>query len=57
MPKPNPIPGCPEGLEYLSQIDKIMVEQKVDLLEGYLICFFLFIKLILNIFLAFTGKK
>jgi hypothetical protein len=37
MAKPNPIPGCPEGLEYLSQIDKIMVQQKVDLLEGYLI--------------------
>ena len=34
MPKPNPIQGCPEGLEYLSQIDKILVQQKVDLLEG-----------------------
>lgn len=35
MTKPNAIPGCPEGLEYLSQIDKIMVEQKVDLLEAF----------------------
>jgi hypothetical protein len=28
------IPGVPPGLEYFSQIDKIFVEQKVDLLEG-----------------------
>ncbi len=34
MPKPNAIPGCPPGLEYLTQIDRIIVQQKVDLLEG-----------------------
>jgi hypothetical protein len=37
MSKPNPMRGCPEGLEYLSQIDKVKVEQKADLLEGYFI--------------------
>ena len=34
MAKPPPIPGCPPGLEYLTLIDKILVQQKVDLLEG-----------------------
>lgn len=34
MQKPNRLPGCPPGLEYLSQIDKITVQQKVDFLEG-----------------------
>ena len=34
MPRPNPIPGCPPGLEYLMQIDKILVQQLVDMLEG-----------------------
>jgi hypothetical protein len=28
------MPGVPQGLEYLTQIDKISVQQKVDLLEG-----------------------
>jgi hypothetical protein len=34
MPQSNPIPGCPAGLEYLYSIDKIHVEQLVELLEG-----------------------
>ncbi|XP_052246989.1 phospholipid scramblase 2-like [Dreissena polymorpha] len=33
MPKPAKIPGCPQGLEYLTQIDQILVKQKVDLFE------------------------
>lgn len=28
------IPGCPQGLEYLTQIDQVMVKQQVDLIEG-----------------------
>ena len=36
MARPNPIPGCPPGLEYLTQIDKILIQQKVDLLEGFI---------------------
>lgn len=28
------IPGCPLGLEYLSQIDNLLVKQKVELLEA-----------------------
>ena len=34
MQKPNSLPGCPPGLEYLSQVDKLLIQQKVDLLEG-----------------------
>ncbi len=34
MPQSNPIPECPAGLEYLYSIDKIHVEQLVELLEG-----------------------
>uniref|UniRef100_A0A8C6WUI9 Phospholipid scramblase n=1 Tax=Neogobius melanostomus TaxID=47308 RepID=A0A8C6WUI9_9GOBI len=34
MPTPGPtIAGCPPGLEYLTQIDQILVEQKVDYAE------------------------
>ncbi|XP_007502138.1 phospholipid scramblase 4 [Monodelphis domestica] len=33
MPGPPPLPNCPPGLEYLSQLDKIMVYQQVEALE------------------------
>ncbi|CAF0933088.1 unnamed protein product [Brachionus calyciflorus] len=33
MPKPSPIPGCPPGLEYLTQLDKIKIEQLTSLVE------------------------
>jgi len=33
MPVPAGIPGCPPGLEYLSQIDQLLVKQKVEMLE------------------------
>ncbi|XP_041419329.1 phospholipid scramblase 1 isoform X2 [Xenopus laevis] len=33
MPLPAAIPNCPPGLEYLSQIDQILVHQQVELLE------------------------
>lgn len=42
MPRPNPIPGVPQGLEYLTQIDKVSVQQKVDILEGFTILSFIF---------------
>jgi len=34
MPIPQDIPGCPPGLEYLTQIDQLIVKQKVELLEA-----------------------
>ena len=35
MPAPvETIPGCPPGLEYLTQIDQLLVHQQVELFEG-----------------------
>ncbi|WAQ94340.1 PLS2-like protein [Mya arenaria] len=31
MPKPS-VPGCPPGLEYLTEIDQILVKQQIDML-------------------------
>jgi len=33
MAVPQGIPGCPAGLEYLTQIDQLLVKQKVEMLE------------------------
>uniref|UniRef100_A0A8C5ME76 Phospholipid scramblase n=1 Tax=Leptobrachium leishanense TaxID=445787 RepID=A0A8C5ME76_9ANUR len=35
MPAPATIPNCPPGLEYLSQIDQLLVHQQVELLEAF----------------------
>ncbi|RNA45184.1 hypothetical protein BpHYR1_003451 [Brachionus plicatilis] len=32
--KPAPISGCPPGLEYLTQLDFLLLQQEVSLLEG-----------------------
>ena len=34
MPKPETFQGCPPGLEYLLNIDQVLVHQQVELLEG-----------------------
>lgn len=34
MPRPQPIPGVPPGLEYLTTIDQVLIQQQVNLLEG-----------------------
>ncbi|RNA45172.1 phospholipid scramblase 2-like isoform X1 [Brachionus plicatilis] len=34
MQKPQAIPGCPIGLEYLTQVDQLCIYQKVSLLEA-----------------------
>lgn len=34
MPAPPPDPNCPPGLEYLCQIDQLLVHQQVELLEA-----------------------
>ncbi|XP_063725716.1 phospholipid scramblase 1-like [Symsagittifera roscoffensis] len=33
MSKPQGIPGCPPGLEYLTQIDQVLIRQKKDCME------------------------
>ncbi|XP_063162692.1 phospholipid scramblase 2-like isoform X3 [Candoia aspera] len=41
MPTPPATPKCPPGLEYLSQIDQLSVEQQIELMEmisGYETC-------------------
>ncbi|KAM4772722.1 phospholipid scramblase 2-like [Rhinophrynus dorsalis] len=35
MPTPAPNPNCPPGLEYLTQIDQLLVHQQVELLEAF----------------------
>ena len=34
MPAPQGPMGCPPGLEYLSAIDQVLVQQQIELLEG-----------------------
>ena len=36
MTRPQQIPGCPAGLEYLTSIDQLLVKQQIELLEGTL---------------------
>ncbi len=38
MPAPAAIAGCPAGLEYLTQIDQLLVNQQVELLECKCVC-------------------
>lgn len=35
MPQPQSSLGCPPGLEYLTQLDQILVHQQVELLEAF----------------------
>ena len=35
MPAPQAIAGCPPGLEYLSQLDQVLIHQQVELLEAF----------------------
>lgn len=35
MPVPEAIPGVPAGLEYLSQLDQLVVKQKIELMEMF----------------------
>jgi hypothetical protein len=34
LPRQNPVPGCPPGLEYLLQLDALKIHQIPSLLEG-----------------------
>ena len=34
MPAPEGPPGCPPGLEYLTQVDQLLVNQQIELLES-----------------------
>lgn len=35
MAKPGSIMGCPPGLEYLTQLDQLLIHQQVELLEAF----------------------
>ena len=37
MTAPQGPPNCPPGLEYLTQIDQVLIHQQVELLEGMLV--------------------
>ena len=34
MPVPQAPLGCPPGLEYLTAIDQVVIQQQIELLEG-----------------------
>lgn len=34
MQAPQPPENCPPGLEYLTQVDQLLIKQQVELLEG-----------------------
>lgn len=36
MPTPQVPMGCPPGLEYLTAIDQVIIQQQIELLEGNL---------------------
>eukprot|EP00057_Strongylocentrotus_purpuratus_P010805 XP_011665279.1 PREDICTED: phospholipid scramblase 1-like [Strongylocentrotus purpuratus] len=37
MPPPSAVPGCPPGLEYLVQLDQLLVHQQIELAEAGLL--------------------
>ena len=39
MPAPQAPLGCPPGLEYLTTIDQVVVQQQIELLEGKIVMF------------------
>ena len=36
MPPPPPMPGVPPGLEYLNTLDRLSIQQQMEILEGEL---------------------
>ena len=34
MEAPQAAPNCPPGLEYLTQVDQLLVHQQIELFEG-----------------------
>ena len=40
MPPPAAPPNCPPGLEYMTQIDQLLVKQQIELLESECNCLF-----------------
>ena len=34
MQRPQSVPGCPPGLEYLTMVDSVQIEQIPSLIEG-----------------------
>ena len=41
MAKPAGNPNCPPGLEYLTQLDQLLVHQQLELMEGKMFCIYM----------------
>ena len=48
--------NCPPGLEYLTQIDQLIVKQQIELFEG-LKCSFLVVDLVINVIPYFAHEN
>ena len=56
MTRPQPLPGCPAGLEYLTSIDQLLVKQQRELLESETVTYS-FIHILFFVVVFFLSAK